>query len=261
MDTILRIVAVGAFAALPGIACAQVTFFEHEGYGGRSIVLGAAVPDLGASRFAGHASSAIVERGRWQVCELPKYGGRCAILVPGQYASLGAVDLDDLIASVRPAPSGSSPVVAPPPGAPPYGYYPRHGETLFQADVTYVRAVVGPPEQRCWVEPERVGRAPPNVGGAILGGVIGGVLGHQIGGGRGQDVATAVGAVSGVAIGANTNRGSAVQNVQRCEIVPGSAQPAYWDVTYVFRGKEYRAQLASDPGRTITVNGRGEPRM
>jgi uncharacterized protein YcfJ len=34
------------------------------------------------------------------------------------------------------------------------------------------------------------------------------VLGHQIGSGRGHDVATALGAVGGVAVGANVNRGS-----------------------------------------------------
>jgi len=43
--------------------------------------------------------------------------------------------------------------------------------------------------------------------------------------------------------------------------VPGSAQVAYWDVTYVFQGATHRAQLAFAPGATITVNGRGEPRV
>ena len=99
--------------------------------------------------------------------------------------------------------------------------------------------------------------------GAIIGGVLGGVLGHQIGSGRGNDVATAVGAVGGAAVGANVNRGSQTytQNVQRCSTVPGSAQVAYWDVTYVFRGATHRAQLSFAPGATITVNGRGEPRV
>jgi uncharacterized protein YcfJ len=94
--------------------------------------------------------------------------------------------------------------------------------------------------------------------------VLGGVLGHQIGGGTGRDVATAVGAVGGAAVGANVNRGgssSYTQNVQRCASVPGSGQVAYWDVTYVFRGVTHRAQLAAAPGPTINVNARGEPRM
>ena len=52
-----------------------------------------------------------------------------------------------------------------------------------------------------------------------------------------------------------------MQNVQRCTTVPGSMQPQYWDVTYAFRGIEHRAQLGFAPGATITVNGRGEPRV
>ena len=103
----------------------------------------------------------------------------------------------------------------------------------------------------------------PNIPGAIIGGILGGVLGHQIGSGRGNDVATAVGAVGGAAVGANVNRGSQsyTQNVQRCSAVPGSAQVAYYDVTYVFDGITHRAQLSFAPGPTITVNGRGEPRV
>jgi uncharacterized protein YcfJ len=115
------------------------------------------------------------------------------------------------------------------------------------------------------VEREQIGAwGNPNVPGAIIGGILGGVLGHQIGGGRGNDVATAIGAVGGAAVGANVNRpgGPAyTQDVQRCAAVPGSAQPVYWDVTYVFRGVTHRAQLSFAPGPTITVNGRGEPRM
>jgi len=86
--------------------------------------------------------------------------------------------------------------------------------------------------------------------GTALGAVAGGVLGHQIGSGRGNDVATAVGAVGGAAVGANVDRGQQTytQNVQRCSSVPGSAQVAYWDVTYVFQGATHRAQLAFAPG-------------
>src|SRR4029450_9774051 len=135
-----------------------------------------------------------------------------------------------------------------------YAYYPRPEERLYQANVVAVRAVTGPPEQRCWMEPQQVTtQSQPNIPGAIIGGVLGGVLGHQIGSGRGNDVATAVGAVGGAAVGANVNRGGQVvtQDVRRCEAVSGSARPSYWDVTYVFRGVEHRAQLSSPPGATI----------
>jgi len=153
----------------------------------------------------------------------------------------------------------------PPPVPAPYPYYPKPGENLFEADVVAVRAVLGSPEQRCWVEREQVQRdSGANVGGAIIGGILGGVLGHQIGGGRGNDVATAVGAVGGAAVGANVNRdrnGSYAQDVRRCSAVPGTARPEYWDVTCVFLGREHRTQLSAPPGATITVNGRGEPRL
>ena len=94
------------------------------------------------------------------------------------------------------------------------GYdYRRHGdERLYEAQVVAVHAVVGPPEQRCWVERQQVveeNRGAPNVGGAIAGAVIGGILGHQIGGGRGQDIATAGGAVGGIGWGLEHRRGGA----------------------------------------------------
>jgi uncharacterized protein YcfJ len=152
----------------------------------------------------------------------------------------------------------------PPPSPPPYPYYPQHGERLYQANVLAVRAVLGPPEQRCWVEQQQVYQQnKPNVGGAILGGIVGGVIGHQIGSGRGNDVATAVGAVGGAAVGANVNRGSqtTTQDVQRCTTVAGTEKPQYWDVTYEFRGVQHRAQLAFAPGSVLTVNEKGEPRV
>ena len=99
--------------------------------------------------------------------------------------------------------------------------------------------------------------------GAVAGGVLGGVLGHQIGGGRGKDVATAGGAVAGALVGGNAGRNSGAtydKNVQRCQEV-ASTTPAYWDVTYNYRGTEHHVQMASPPGNTIAVNDRGEPRL
>ena len=51
------------------------------------------------------------------------------------------------------------------------------------------------------------------------------------------------------------------QDVRRCDNVPTSGRPEYWDVTYVFKGQEHRVQMANPPGRTVLVNGRGEPRV
>jgi uncharacterized protein YcfJ len=248
-------------------AAAQVTFYEHEGLRGRSFTADRAIDNFDHYGFNDLASSVIVERGRWEVCEDADYQGRCVALRPGQYPSLREFGLDDRVSSIRRLRGGAQPAYAPPPPpAPaPYAYYPRHGEKLYEANVVAVRAVMGPPEQRCWVEREQVvADSGANVPGAIIGGILGGVLGHQIGSGRGNDVATALGAVGGAAVGANVNRGRAQvysQDVRKCADVPGSGQPAYWDVTYVFRGREHRAQLSAPPGPTITVNSRGEPRL
>jgi uncharacterized protein YcfJ len=148
-------------------------------------------------------------------------------------------------------------VVAPPVyrGPPP--------ERVYAVHVDSVRAVMGPPERRCWVERRQVVDARPgevNVPGAIVGAVIGGVLGHQVGGGHGRDIATAGGAVAGAAIGANVGTPVYSQPVERCESVEANARPAYWDVSYRFRGAVHHVQMAGPPGRTITVGEDGRPR-
>jgi uncharacterized protein YcfJ len=112
----------------------------------------------------------------------------------------------------------------------------RYNERLYEANVTSVRAVVGTPVQRCWVESEQVVqvRGGANFPGAIIGALIGGVLGHQVGGSRGRDIATVGGVVVGGVVGANVCRddgGQVSRDVQRCENIPSQARPDYWDVT------------------------------
>ena len=148
-----------------------------------------------------------------------------------------------------------------------YDYRRRENEPLYEAPVTSVRAVLGPPQQRCWVERQVVDTGSPgiNVPGAVVGGVVGGILGHQIGSGRGRDLATGIGVVGGAVVGANVGRDAAgtvyTQDVQRCVNVSTPAPVDYWDVTYNFRGYEHHMQTTSPPGRTILVNGQGEPRV
>jgi uncharacterized protein YcfJ len=213
----------------------------------------------------------VVSGGRWEVCNDARYGGACVVLRPGQYPSLGAMALNDRISSVRAVGRDARvedrrysplPVVA-------QDYGRRNDERLYEASITSVRAVVEDAGQRCWVEPQQAAperSSSPNVPGALLGAVIGGILGHQVGGGTGRDVATGIGVVAGAAIGSNVGRNDSgqqvvlTQNVQRCSGNPGPARPAYWDVTYNFRGQEFRVQMNRPPGRTITVNEQGEPR-
>jgi uncharacterized protein YcfJ len=59
----------------------------------------------------------------------------------------------------------------------------------------------------------------------------------------------------------NSGEQMGTRDVQRCENQPNQAKPAYWDVTYNFRGQEHQVQMTSAPGATVRVNEQGEPRL
>jgi uncharacterized protein YcfJ len=261
----------GASVALTSIAAvAQVTFYDNEGYRGRAFTANGTIDDLARVGFNDKAASAVVTGGRWEVCTDAGFSGDCRVLRAGSYESLNGMGLGDRISSVRPVGGGRQNMVeAPAPvPAPTYEYRQRPSEKLYQADVTSSRAIYGADEQRCWVDRQQVtdnSGSRPNVGGAIIGGILGGVIGHQIGSGRGNSVATGIGAVGGAAIGANAGRDNNndrtyTQDVQKCASVPGSGQPAYWDVEYIYNGQTHRMQMTQPPGRSVTVNRQGEPR-
>jgi uncharacterized protein YcfJ len=257
----------GAFAiaglALAAHASAQITFYENDGFRGRSLYSATPVGNFDRRNFNDTASSAIVRGGNWEICEDAGFRGRCVVLRPGQYPALSAMGMNDRVSSARPVDANAriddGRYAPPPPVAVDYSQRPR--ERLFVANVTSAHAVMGPPQQRCWVEQEQVQDRGPNVGGALAGAVIGGILGHQIGRGHGNDAATVGGAVVGGAVGANVDRGEVrTQDVQRCNTVPSGGPPAFWDVTYFFGGQEHHVQMNARPGPTIWVNGQGEPR-
>jgi uncharacterized protein YcfJ len=251
-------------AALSAQAAAEVVLYEREGFRGRSVTANQSVRNLERLDFNNRASAAVVLGGRWEVCEDRRFEGRCAVLRPGRYPSLQAMGLNNSVTSVRPISSNarvSENRYAPAP-VPVYDNRRRQGERIYHANVTAVRAVVGPPEQRCWVEREQVqAQGEFNVPGAVVGALIGGVLGHQVGSGSGNTAATIGGTVAGGAIGGNVGRYGQPQtrDVQKCASVP-SQTPAYYDVTYHFRGQEHHMQTTTPPGQTVTVNARGEPR-
>ncbi|MDB5880875.1 MAG: hypothetical protein JWP43_753 [Ramlibacter sp.] len=256
---------------LAGHAAAQITFYEGEGFRGRAFTTNERVWNLERNGFNDRASSIVIDRGRWEVCEHARFEGRCMVLRRGSYPSLREMGMNNVISSVRPAESGrrySNEAPEPLAAVPDYEYRRRANERVFDAPITSVRAVVGPPNQRCWVERQQVtqpSRGDANVGGAVVGGLIGGILGHQVGGGSGKDLATAGGAVAGAVIGSNQGRngGPVVvdRDVQRCQTVQNT-QPDYWDVTYNHRGVEHHVQMSAPPvGRTIAVNGNGDPRQ
>ncbi len=270
MNALLRTAMAVAGIAFAAQAVAQVTLYEHDGFQGRSFSADRKIDNFESSGFNDRASSVVVLSDRWEVCEHARFGGQCIVLRPGRYPSLESMGMNDRVSSIRPI--GSNMRVdddryAPAP-IPVYDNRRRKNERLYEANVTSVRAVVGPPEQRCWVEREQAVQnqsSSANIPGAIIGGILGGVLGHQVGGGRGQDVATAGGAVAGAFVGSNVGRSNGGQqvtthDVRKCASVPNQDRPDYWDVTYKFRGQEHSMQMTSPPGATITVNNKGEPR-
>ena len=268
-------------AAAPVAAAAKATFYAEEGFGGRGIATTGTVEHFRRSPLESRASSVIVVGQRFEVCDEPRFEGRCVVLRPGRYHSPASMDLGNRIASSRvlnPAANIEDSRYAPMPGAvaaaapvapavqpsSPPDYRRRNEERIFQVPISSVRAVVGPPEQRCWVERSEIPaeRAKASVPGAVIGAVIGGILGHQVGGGTGKDIATAGGAIAGGVAGAKIGGGTSgtvAQDVRRCENVTNPT-PAYYDVFYTFRGIEHRVQMAQPPGPTINVNERGEPR-
>jgi uncharacterized protein YcfJ len=251
--------------ALAASAKAQITFYEGEGFRGRAFTSNRQIGNFQRAGFNDRASSVIVERGLWEVCEAERFQGRCVFLRAGSYDSLSRMGMNDRVSSMRQVDTrrrsqwdnnGPEPM-----SAPNYDYRRRPNERVYQARVTSVRGIVGPEDRRCWVErSERHGRRGKSSSGAIVGAILGGILGHEVGGrGRSGDVGTVGGAAAGAVIGANVGR-DGDRNVRRCETV-SDEEPEYWEVTYDYNRVEHRVRMSSPPGATIAVNRNGEPRQ
>ena len=78
-----------------------VTFYEDEGFKGRSFETGKQVANMDRSGFNDRASSVVVIGDRWEVCENSQYRGQCKVLRQGRYPSLTAMGLNDRVSSVR----------------------------------------------------------------------------------------------------------------------------------------------------------------
>ena len=252
--------AVGVASVVVATAAgAQVTLYSHEDFHGQQFTANGQVRNLERAGFNDRASSAVVNGGEWQVCEDARFDGHCVILRPGEYPSLDRMGLSNEISSIRPVEGR-------------YGYNDRHerrgyvaqghdrhaDEAIYQAPVTSVHAVVGSPQEQCWLERDEY-RGDSNVPGAIAGAIIGGVLGNQIGHGTGRGLATAGGAIAGGAVGSSIGDGGHGGDVQRCRTVGNYDHPDYWDVTYSFRGAQHRIRMSSPPPSTIAVYADGQP--
>ena len=92
--------------------------------------------------------------------------------------------------------------------------------------------------------------------GALMGTLAGGALGNAIGEGSGKAAATVLGLFGGAILG-NSIEGDAApetQMVRRCypQTVYESRVSAY-NVVYEFGGKQYSAQMPSDPGQYLQL--------
>ena len=155
MSNKIRVVLALGLATLAAQASAQITLYEREGFRGQVYRTDRDVYNFGRTGFNDRASSVIVERGLWEVCDDANFRGRCVVLRRGNYDSLNGLGMSNRISSVRMVnPRRDYDNFAPPTPAPVYEYRRRPNEAVFEAPVTSVRAVVGPPNERCWTEHE-----------------------------------------------------------------------------------------------------------
>ena len=97
-------------------------------------------------------------------------------------------------------------------------------ERVYEAAIISVRAVMGQPQHRCWVEAaSNAGKVP----------VADDIIGREP---------------------------ESTQLISRCQSTQ-SGSPDYWDVTYRFRNVEHTVQMSAAPGQVMYVNKRGEPRL
>ena len=115
MNALCRTTLAVAALAIATQAAAQVTFYEHPGFRGQTFTADRPIGSLERAGFANRASSAVVASDQWQVCDGPGFSGRCSVLQPGRYESLGAMGLNDSISSVRPVAGSRAdvPIAAP----------------------------------------------------------------------------------------------------------------------------------------------------
>jgi len=115
-------------ALIASQASAQVTFYEHNNFEGRAFTTNDAVFNFNDIGFNDRASSVVVSHGQWEVCEHAEFHGRCFILRPGYYRSLGEMGMNDRLSSARPVDRHHEENrYAPQPLAPQITFYERDG--------------------------------------------------------------------------------------------------------------------------------------
>jgi hypothetical protein len=78
----------------------EIRLYERPEFRGPSLVTTARVDTVARQGLGDTASSVVVADGRWEVCTMEFFRGRCTELLPGSYPSMSAT-LNGRIASVR----------------------------------------------------------------------------------------------------------------------------------------------------------------
>lgn len=97
IQTIPLLTATAVFAA--AAHAGEVTLYNDDNFGGRSVTLRGATPDLVAFGFNDRTSSVIVRSGTWELCENAGFQGHCITLQRGEYRRLQG--FNDAVSSVR----------------------------------------------------------------------------------------------------------------------------------------------------------------
>jgi hypothetical protein len=78
----------------------EIRLYERPDFRGPALVTSSRVDTVARQGLGDTASSVVVADGRWEVCTMEYFRGRCTELLPGSYPSMG-VSLNGRIASVR----------------------------------------------------------------------------------------------------------------------------------------------------------------
>jgi uncharacterized protein YcfJ len=136
MNALMKTTLALAAISFSSLAAAQITFYEREGFEGRSFTAAQRIGNLERFGFNDRASSAVVRAGRWEICDEARIEGNCMVLRPGRYPSLAAMAMNNRITSARPIQASARigddrfaplPTVAPVAAAPRITFYEREG--------------------------------------------------------------------------------------------------------------------------------------
>lgn len=97
----ITILAVSLALVATTAVASELTLFEHDNFKGRRFTVHDVVNNLGDTGFNDKASSAVIGRGTWQLCDDAYFRGNCVTLRPGQYPALRPMGLNDRISSAR----------------------------------------------------------------------------------------------------------------------------------------------------------------